>query len=797
MLLLRDYAYPDYDLRRKENDMIERRIRTLILTLMLAVSWPLLGDDIIKTSEWTDFGSYATTINGQLAPIGVLIDAYDSSDVYCGADTVHTQPGFFGAMPVYGDDTQTEDVDEGCENGDTVFFRVNGRLAQVTGDDIWRGKGPIKIIELAITQAFGLDLTGTPGDFGQPGDTVMHTVMVENTGNGIDLIDLDVLSSLGWEIVDPPVSPQYIDPGATLDLEIKVVIPAGASADVEDTVTVTAASRFNPATEDSFEAVTTVGQTFGIAVTSGPGGAGSPGDTIGYNVTLENLGNGEDSVMIEITSSGGWPVIDPPDPTQHLGPFDFLDLLVQVEIPLGTPQGTTDTLTIIVTSWNDASATDTIKVVTRVGTVYGFAVNGPTSGIADPGESIVYSPVIIQNTGGEADRVEVESFSALGWNIDTPVIPDQDVSPGGTIEVDFGVDVPLDAVIGSEDTLTIVVYSQEDDTQKDTLKIVTLVGKEYGVQISGPNAGAAIPGGSAVYNVTITNTGNVSDDVSTGVSSSSGWQWSGLPATIADLEADESRLFTVVVTAPGSSDVGDKDTLTIIVSSQGARAAADTLKIVTTVQELYGVRVSGLTSGVGEPGDEIFYEVIVENTGNITDKYSMTVTSSGNWQLGGLPPAEVEYAPDAGDVFSISVTIPETAVAGDIDTLAIHAQSQSNMSITDELLIVTTVEEKTAVADEDYIIPGRLALHQNFPNPFNLETVISFQLDKPGEVTVTIHDILGRTVEVVNPGYLPVGTHQVSWDGRDQRGQVVSSGVYFYRLTAAGASLTRKMILLK
>ena len=78
--------------------------------------------------------------------------------------------------------------------------------------------------------------------------------------------------------------------------------------------------------------------------------------------------------------------------------------------------------------------------------------------------------------------------------------------------------------------------------------------------------------------------------------------------------------------------------------------------------------------------------------------------------------------------------------------------------------------------------PRRLMLLQNYPNPFNPNTTIAFHLDRPGWTTLTIYAIDGRLVKSLLRQELPRGDHHLEWDGRNERGEVVSSGVYLARL---------------
>ena len=100
------------------------------------------------------------------------------------------------------------------------------------------------------------------------------------------------------------------------------------------------------------------------------------------------------------------------------------------------------------------------------------------------------------------------------------------------------------------------------------------------------------------------------------------------------------------------------------------------------------------------------------------------------------------------------------------------------------------------------LTPEKTALLANYPNPFNPETWIPYQLAEPATVTLHIYTVSGSLVRMLDLGHQPVGIyHQRSraayWDGRNQFGEPVASGVYFYTLTAGDFTATRKMLIMK
>ena len=99
--------------------------------------------------------------------------------------------------------------------------------------------------------------------------------------------------------------------------------------------------------------------------------------------------------------------------------------------------------------------------------------------------------------------------------------------------------------------------------------------------------------------------------------------------------------------------------------------------------------------------------------------------------------------------------------------------------------------------DETPVAPAEFALSKNYPNPFNAQTTIRFSLAAPGEVTMSVFDLLGRRIRVLQSGFLSSGAHSIVWDGVNESGKIVSSGIYFYRLESPEGSRTMRMLLLK
>jgi hypothetical protein len=125
-----------------------------------------------------------------------------------------------------------------------------------------------------------------------------------------------------------------------------------------------------------------------------------------------------------------------------------------------------------------------------------------------------------------------------------------------------------------------------------------------------------------------------------------------------------------------------------------------------------------------------------------------------------------------------------------------HAQIENDGSIAFQKGIANLQRLLTS------LIPEKTRLLHNYPNPFNPETWIPYQLAKPAEVSLTIYAANGRIVKTLVLGYQDVGIYKsrsraVYWDGKNSIGEPVASGIYFYTLTAGNFTATRKMLIRK
>ena len=168
---------------------------------------------------------------------------------------------------------------------------------------------------------------------------------------------------------------------------------------------------------------------------------------------------------------------------------------------------------------------------------------------------------------------------------------------------------------------------------------------------------------------------------------------------------------------------------------------------------------------------------------------------------------------DVNDVVAVNANRDDAAGAGAparLGNLKLSADAVNRLQEQIDLLIATGDQSPPAMRTLVYLQqllatetrPEKTQLLANYPNPFNPETWIPYQLAQPADVTLTIYDVQGRVVRALDLGHQAAAVYQsrsraAYWDGRNAVGEPVASGLYFYTLTAGDFSATRKLLIRK
>lgn len=153
--------------------------------------------------------------------------------------------------------------------------------------------------------------------------------------------------------------------------------------------------------------------------------------------------------------------------------------------------------------------------------------------------------------------------------------------------------------------------------------------------------------------------------------------------------------------------------------------------------------------------------------------YIMQRSDLGNWVVNGLSHTDVG--------------VPMTELNYRMNAVDIHGNVSNNSN-------GITIDAPTGIGDTPSI-PKALTLLPNSPNPFNGSTSLHIGMPKAGDVRLEVYDVAGRRVATRSAGQLAAGWRNVTFDGRADGGQLLASGVYFYRVYAGGEMHTRKMVI--
>ena len=99
--------------------------------------------------------------------------------------------------------------------------------------------------------------------------------------------------------------------------------------------------------------------------------------------------------------------------------------------------------------------------------------------------------------------------------------------------------------------------------------------------------------------------------------------------------------------------------------------------------------------------------------------------------------------------------------------------------------------------DDNTILPVVNELLGNYPNPFNPETTIRFNVSEPGSILIEIYNVRGQRIRTLLNKHIDAGEHSIIWNGQDENGREVGSGIYLYIMRMEDFSQTQRMILMK
>lgn len=213
-----------------------------------------------------------------------------------------------------------------------------------------------------------------------------------------------------------------------------------------------------------------------------------------------------------------------------------------------------------------------------------------------------------------------------------------------------------------------------------------------------------------------------------------------------------------------------------------------------------GVTLTGPVDATGSAGNSAFIVYSITNSGSVAGNFTVNVELNPAWTVILQSQKALPLNLTVGETATVVAEIQIPGGTPDQD-VEVRAQISSdtygpgNSGAWTSLAVSTTSD--IGGGGNGGLLPNSFALAQNYPNPFNAGTNITFSLDQSGTVSLTVCNLLGQTVRHLIDGHRESGIHTEAWDGRDDRGQAVPSGIYFSRLVQNDQNQVRKMVLLK
>lgn len=639
------------------------------------------------------------------------------------------------------------------------------------------------------------------------------------------------------------------NPGARVAISNNGVLLGTAIANAQGNATVTLA---NPPQEPvdltltitAFNRVTHVG-TVQVLPSTGPyvvvsqmvvndtnTNVANYGEQINMNVVVNNVGSDvANDVHVFISSS---------DP--------YLTLMNTEEaignIPANTIQSTVDGFDIMVSSATPDQHNAIINVMISAGTevweysrnllinapAFGFGnmavqeISGNGNGRIDAGETILLTLPITNSGHAQANDIMTVLMITDVPHIATPVSNTYSALPvGASADMIYQVTFSSQIPVGTTVPITIILASGDHTDVYNTSVVVGLMMEDfvngfnnYPWSFTGGNwtmdTTNSYSGGQSAKSATITHNQSTSMTVTMNVpqpgsisfyrkvSSETNYdflkfyinnvlkdQWSG--------NLDWAQI-TYNVTAGNNTFKWEymKDN---IVSSGSDCAWIDNIVFPAvggvSGTPLFSIDVDALNYGTVLVGESMLMPITITNAGTALMIGEMNVSAPFYIVPIGLQPTSMmQYILPAGE--SIEIMIAFSPLSG--------GMFEGNLGITSDdvtmpLMNIALSGVGQALSTDNNVLPVVTELKGNYPNPFNPSTTIRFGMREAGKVKIDVYNVLGQKVRTLVNDNLGAGNHSVVWNGTDDRGRNVASGIYFYRMNTGSYSSTKKMLMMK
>lgn len=308
-----------------------------------------------------------------------------------------------------------------------------------------------------------------------PGDTVVYNHLITNIGNNEDVFDVTASSSQGFGVTKSLNEPLFLGPGASIPLDVMVMVPDSAAVGTVDQTTVIVTSASGTGATDSAIDTTTVDQTVGVDIEANNATTANPGQTVVYTHIVTNTGNSSDVFDITYQSSQGYSVTFNPNSPITLNGGESASLTVNITVPNLALAFVKDLTTILARSRNDPTISDSVVDTTTINQIAGVDIEADERGSANLGETVFYTH-IVTNTGNNTDTINLsDSSSSAGFAAS--------ITPGTLVAVPPRTSKPINVAVTAPSALggdvvdvrTITAASTNGPANDSVVDTTTLV----------------------------------------------------------------------------------------------------------------------------------------------------------------------------------------------------------------------------------------------------------------------------------------------------------------------------------
>ncbi len=552
----------------------------------------------------------------------------------------------------------------------------------------------------------------------RPGQIVQYMITVENAGNTEDTINLTLSGTYSfWGSLDEYFV--FLEPEATQDILLTIEVPSDAAGG-DYVITVTGTSQGDPVVLDELDFITTVDPwVYDVNLSSDLyEKSARPGENFVFNITVENLGDIEDTINVSMSGEGSqWGTLS--DESVTLGVSESVNITLFVNVTSDAPGGDFP-IDVRGTSQGNSSEYSDIQFITTV-VPYVYDLNLSCDNMdkwAKPGQTMVFN-ITCENLGDIQDTYNITiSEDIIQWCIlvDNSFVLDPGESGTTTLEVS----VPSNAA-GGDYVVYVTGVSLGDPIEYHEIMITATVEPwVYGLNlISNGIAETAFPGESITYSMTVENIGEL-DDAFNLTLSGSYKDWGNLSPSNVGLVpySTEEILFTVDV--PGDASGGDYEIKVKAVSQEDPSKFME-LTFTTTVTPFVfdcDLTPENQYSNVAM-GEGCMFQITIENTGNYQETISLEFSGSQS-EWGSLDTVNITLnSGETGDAY-LWVFVPLDSLPGNYQ-FTIKGTIIEDPSISDKVRVKITVPEEETPPPE--ISVSDVSHEPDIPNKEEIITV--------------------------------------------------------------------------